>query len=419
MSHLILSLLPTKLLTIIELFGYKGDRHEALEILCRAGGWTKENHEPAVSTAEEGVRRSICDMALLIFHLVLSSFTFDGIDVSMAQKIIDWNLKRYPNGVFFLFGAGRLGLVRSQPRAAIKYYTKAMEVQKQYRNLHHVSYWEIAIANLALWDLDASLKSWAVLKDEATWSKSIYCYGMAVCLLESARSDETKRREAAKLMETVPGLRQKIAGKSIPMEKFVARKARKFLQQGNRLAVPALELAYIFQGIAHAPRTIIINKMLPEVDHLLAKLKDHESDPKRYEDGQGFWDDFCLAKFLEGVCLRYVAHPDPDAVLDPLENVSIPKDQALQRSLAAFRAVMDFGPRIELDHHLVYHAHYELGRLLACEGKLEEAKSHFDLVLSGKYLEVGPSGKKGRYSMENALHMRTHAALETLDQGQL
>jgi hypothetical protein len=37
-------------------------------------------------------------MALIIFHLFLSSFTFEGIDVLMAQKILDWNLKRYPNG---------------------------------------------------------------------------------------------------------------------------------------------------------------------------------------------------------------------------------------------------------------------------------------------------------------------------------
>lgn len=49
-------------------------------------------------TEEEGVRRTICDMALLIFHLVLSSFTFNGIDVSVADKILKWNLKRYPNG---------------------------------------------------------------------------------------------------------------------------------------------------------------------------------------------------------------------------------------------------------------------------------------------------------------------------------
>jgi hypothetical protein len=49
-------------------------------------------------SAEEGVRRSICDMTLLIFHLFLSSFTHNGVDVMMAQKIVDWNLKRYPEG---------------------------------------------------------------------------------------------------------------------------------------------------------------------------------------------------------------------------------------------------------------------------------------------------------------------------------
>jgi hypothetical protein len=54
------------------------------------------------------------------------------------------------------------------------------------------------------------------------WSKSIYSYGMAVCLLESTAGTEADRKarveEARKLMERVPGLRQKIAGKSIPLE---------------------------------------------------------------------------------------------------------------------------------------------------------------------------------------------------------
>jgi len=39
---------------------------------------------------------------------------------------------------------------------------------------------------------------------------------MAVCLLEVG--DEAQKQEAAKLMDKVPGLRQKIAGKSIPLE---------------------------------------------------------------------------------------------------------------------------------------------------------------------------------------------------------
>jgi hypothetical protein len=70
-----------------------------------------------------------------------------------------------------------------------------------------------------------------------------------------------------------------------------------------------LEVAYIFLGIAHAPRQVITDKMLPEIRKLLAKLEACKGKEKDYEGGVGYWDDYCLAKFLEGVCLRYVAYP--------------------------------------------------------------------------------------------------------------
>lgn len=88
----------------------------------------------------------------------------------MADKIIKWNLKRYPDGVFFLFGAGRLALCQSQPEKAIAFYTHAMEAQSQYRNLHHVSFWEIAVAKLALMDFPGGLAYWRDLEKEATVS---------------------------------------------------------------------------------------------------------------------------------------------------------------------------------------------------------------------------------------------------------
>ncbi|KAJ8509486.1 hypothetical protein ONZ45_g8372 [Pleurotus djamor] len=480
LSNIILSLMPSKILSIVELFGYKGDRKFGLHVLMKTGGWTKGVSEPSVSAADEGARRTICDMALLIFHLVLSSFTFECIDVSIAQTILEWNLKRYPNGVFFLFGAGRLALVRSQPAQAIEYYTKAMHSQQQYRNLHHISFWEMSVAHLALWDVPGSLECWQTLVKEATWSKSIYSYGTAVCLLQLAiqDGDEEKKKEAVKLMAQVPELRQRIAGKSIPLEvriffyfwKFVARKARKFQSQGNRLLLPALELTYIFLGIAHAPREIIKDKMLVDVQNvvrhleedfdgvvappsvwsssapvspvstpttpkspILAKLaklgggsspllssgSNGEKQRKRkklsqYEGGEAeFWDDYCLAKFLEGVCLRYIAYPDPDAALSPQDLESIKADRLAtsQAAIQAFETIFHNGLKISLDHHIVYHAHYELGRLLACQGDEQGAQTHFDLVLSGKTLTT----RNGKYSMENALHVRTHAALEALN----
>jgi hypothetical protein len=65
-----------------------------------------------------------------------------------------------------------MSLVRSQPAKAIEYYKKAANAQQQYRNLHLVSFWEIAIANLALWDIPQSLEYWGILKAEATVRRS-------------------------------------------------------------------------------------------------------------------------------------------------------------------------------------------------------------------------------------------------------
>ena len=57
-SHIILSLMPTRLASLVELFGYKGDRHLGLALLQKAGGWTKESPEPSVSQgAPQDLRR--------------------------------------------------------------------------------------------------------------------------------------------------------------------------------------------------------------------------------------------------------------------------------------------------------------------------------------------------------------------------
>ncbi|KAI0032001.1 hypothetical protein K488DRAFT_50862 [Vararia minispora EC-137] len=409
MSNIILSLLPSRLISVIELFGYKGDRRLGLELLLKAGGWSKDSDGPAIGREEEGVRRSICDLALIIFHLVLSTFTSDGVDISIAAKIIDWNLKRYPNGVFFLFGQGRVALVRSRPREAIAAYERACAAQTQYRNMHHISFWEISCAQLALWDIAASLARWRILAEESTWSKATYTYAVAACLLQLGGEKNTE--EALALVKRVPNLRQRIAGKSIPLEKFVARKARK-AQAQRGLVLPALELAAVFGAIAHAPRDVLHAHMLPTVAAARAAL-DAEADKAR----SGYWDDVCLARFLEGMCLRFLAYEDAEALVEPDVPMPMPVEEATARARAAFEAVFADGTRIELDHYLVYFAHFEYGRLLARSGEKERAREQLELVYSGKYLEVNAAGRKGRYSLENALHLRTQAALEALEQG--
>lgn len=101
---------------------------------------------------------------------------------------------------------------------------------------------------------------------------------------------------------------------SVP-QKFAAKRAEKFKEQGGRLSLAALELAYLFGGVTHAPRDVLANEMLPQARAELSKLRAFQDNPEAWGNGMGYWDDYCLCRFLEGVCERYLAYPVGDGVL--------------------------------------------------------------------------------------------------------
>ena len=79
--------------------------------------------------------------------------------------------------------------------------------------------------------------------------------------------------------------------------------------QGGRLLLPALELAYILHAVSRAPRLVIAEQMLPLVEAALVELKRYEGSPEKYGKCSEFWDDWCLARHLEGTILRFIAYP--------------------------------------------------------------------------------------------------------------
>jgi hypothetical protein len=244
----------------------------------------------------------IGDMVLLMFHLVFSTITYDGIDVPFASQILAYNAERYPRGIFFLFGQGRLALFKGNPMAAIKFYMTGMEVvggkdalrglegvgfpspgerlasklaqnvddpddgddesEAEFKSLQGLALWELAVARTALWDIRGSVGCWRRLREEAGWSKAVYAYGLAaglyelgehgsslilpnggtpiteiadvqleivddqlrlqekVVVLDGGAEDvkNSELKEAASILESVPGLMQRIAGKRIPFE---------------------------------------------------------------------------------------------------------------------------------------------------------------------------------------------------------
>lgn len=60
-----------------------------------------------------------------------------------------------------------------------------------------------------------------------------------------------------------------------------------------------------------------MEKILPRVDEAIRVLKEHEGRQEAYyaageekERGfNGYWDDYCMAHFLRGICLRFIAYP--------------------------------------------------------------------------------------------------------------
>jgi hypothetical protein len=95
--------------------------------------------------------------------------------------------------------------------------------------------------------------------------------------------------DMAKTMATLPSIMRRIAGKSIPIEKFVARKSKKFAAQG-RLMLPALELAYLLSALAQAPQFKLRDAHLVLVDAKLAEL-DAVPEGERARWASGGWTD--------------------------------------------------------------------------------------------------------------------------------
>ncbi|KAF8604392.1 hypothetical protein BDV93DRAFT_522506 [Ceratobasidium sp. AG-I] len=415
MSLLVFSMIPSRIVIFAGLLGYKGDRFEALRLLRRAGGWGDEKGNPdhnqkvpRVSKEAGGARRALCDLVLVIFHLVISGFTREGVDVKEAENIVEWNLKQYPGSIFFLFGKGRLHVTRSQPDQAIAVYKEAqtkVEGQRGYQQLGSVMDWEMALCNLALGDWRAGAESFDKLRKSAKWSKSTYIYGRAACLLQCADITPAEQNEADQMMKDVHNHLQRIAGKSIPLEKFVARKAERYLKEG-KLVAPALELAYMLQA---TNRTT------------LEALNKHKETLEALTKTQLTEDDRQLVNLLLGVTLRHIENPHAEDMDASNENqqakASDPKlapspKQAESEKL--LREASRSGQKLAQEHYVAYFAYYELGRLYEDLRRWGDARSSFNRVTSDLALEGPLNARRGKYSLQNAIVLRANASIATL-----
>lgn len=363
-----ISLLPAKIIKLLEFIGFSGDKEYGLSEL--EAGYQERR----------GLRHVLCAMFLLSYNLLVSfvlSHT-DG-DLDWCEKVLEEELSLYPNGVWFLFFKGRLELTRGKFENSLEWYTKSWKSQDLWPQFHHICFWELMWAHCSLQQWNQAAMFAGHLAEESHWSRTIYLYQRAAILMMQNPSVQSEEKQTIDtLMMQAPTFKQRIAGKSLPMEKFVIKKTERYFAQKKSLVLPIFELMYVWNlfRIVGKRQDLMLNmfKVIEEAEKKLVKTSKTEFHA----------DNEALLSLLKGACLRQLKHP-------------LSAENCLKR-------VLELDKLIKEDTYLLPYATVELALLAQDQGNIQLALG---------YLEDAKKNFTG-YLLESRLQFRIHSDLMKL-----
>ncbi|KAG8436919.1 hypothetical protein GDO86_007849 [Hymenochirus boettgeri] len=364
--NLTISMLPTRILRLLEFVGFSGNKDYGLTQL------------------QEGAtiysfRALLCTLLLLCYHTFLRFVLGTGNgDIVEAEKLLEPYLQRYPKGAIFLFFAGRIEEIKGNIDMAIKRFEECCEAQQKWKPFHHMCYWQLmwCFTYKQHWKMAYFYAD--LLSKESSWSKATYMY-MKAAYLSMFTPDDCKPfgDDEMKLFRLVPSLKLKIAGKSLPTEKFAIRKSRRYsAQKPVPLPVPPLEMMYIWNGYA------VIGKHRNLTEVMLGTLNEAENSLEEAADSEFLVDDHCVVKLLKGLCYKYLGQTS-----DAQES---------------FSYIQTNEKKIKKDHYLIPNAMLELALLYL---QMERRKEAVQLLEDAKH-------NYKNYSMESRTHFRIQDALQ-------
>uniref|UniRef100_A0A672GH05 Tetratricopeptide repeat protein 39A-like n=1 Tax=Salarias fasciatus TaxID=181472 RepID=A0A672GH05_SALFA len=368
-----LSLFPPRILKLLEFAGFSGDKDLGLALL--RDGATGTN-----------LRSMLCALLLLCYYTFLTFLLGTGEgEVAEAETLLKPFQLRYPQGAIFLFFAGRIEEIKGNIDKAVALFDDGCKAQQTWKQFHHMCYWELMWCFTYKREWKMAYFYADLLSQESRWSKAMYMY-MKAAYLSMLPQDEARPfgEDEVELFRRVPTLKQKIAGKSPPTEKFAIRKARRYKSpQPVRLPVPVLEMMYIWNGFS------MIKKQPQLTEGMLQTLSEAERRILEAPENEYTLDDCCVIHMLKGLCL---------------------KNQGLLRDAEDhFIKVCANEKKIRFDDYLVPNCLVELSLLYVDQGRREEAI---------KLLRKAKHNYKD-YSMESRTQFRVHAALSKLKEVRL
>lgn len=363
--NLVMSLLPPKLTKVLEFIGLTGSRSQGMTQLLQC------YHNP------DCIRNFLSCIILLGYNLFVTFHTGqpENCDFSLVKEILDSKLAKHPSGCFFQFFQGRHKFVSGASREAVQWYSLATFSQQDWKHMQHIGRWEMMWAYTYQCDWTEALTQSDKLLKESKWSPCLYSYLKAAHYCMLPQLSPAQEEEQRQLMAAVPRLKQKIGGKSLPMEKFAIRKAERWTKQGGRLVLPGIELVYLWNGFS------ILGQQRSMVETYYAMVEQElETIKERSEERMFQLEDECLLLVLKGVCLKYMSAP-----LAAEETFRLVLKKAKAEPLKA-------------DKYLLPYASVEVALLILQDNRQEA----WDL------LEFAENYKN--YSLQSRLHFRIHAA---------
>lgn len=367
--NLMVSLLPARVIRLLEFIGFSGNKQTGLQDL-------------KLGQQMDGIRQVLCVMTLLAYNLIVCYvLSHQEGDIDFCDEVLTAQLKAYPKGVWFLFFKGRLEFMKGNLDDALTWYKQSWKSQDLWPQFHHLCFWEILWVNCAKLDWKEAEMFASLLCEHSKWSRTIYTYQRAAVMLMRDKKDLTpsELQTIENLMREVPQYKQRIAGKSLPMEKFTIKKAERFFSEQKNLVLPAIELMYLWNVFK------VLGKHFHLADNVYKLIeKAQQALDARTERSKYDVENRALILLLKGACLRQMKSP--------------------LQSLQCLEGVLSLHKEIKEDEYLVPYAIVEIALLYIDEGRIDNAIAA---------LEDAKKNYTG-YSLESRLHFRIHNALSEL-----
>lgn len=348
--NLIIASLPQKVLNLLEFIGFHGDEATGERLLM-------EQVE-----SFEGFMAVLSCCALLIYQTYLYYIFGNGdADFELIHKTVEKLTTRFPQAALGLYFEGRLHQINGRIESAIEKFELANKVMDDYIPFDAFFNWDhtYLYAFAGRWnEADATV---AALQEKCSWSNATAIYVRAACTYMRGLSESNNHVVPEEILATVtsamsevPSKCRMVAGRTVPIEVFCSMRSRTFLER-NRLILPLYELMYLwghFNMFSKNNDTLMkaYRVVLDEVTRL-KPVYDHDAT---------YLPDWCLARFMQGVLLRYLKE------LDKAEEI--------------FKEVIEQGPVLKEEIHSAAFSSLELGLLLIDRGLLEEAKERIKLT---------------------------------------